>query len=88
MGCFIFKDYGVSTDELVQRQHSLVNLYYIKAIFKGDFFASGRRLYSKKSNLEKLVSKESAERRFYLYTYKYYGVAIQIPLMIIESIFN
>ena len=36
LGCFIFKDYGVSTDELVKRQHSLVNLYYIKAIFKGD----------------------------------------------------
>lgn len=29
LGCFIFKDYGVSTDELVQGQHSLVNLYYI-----------------------------------------------------------
>ena len=37
LGCFIFKDDGVSTDELVKRQHSLVNLYYIKAIFKGDF---------------------------------------------------
>lgn len=88
LGCFIFKDYGVSADEPVQRQHSLVNLYYIKSVLNGEFSTNGYSLYSENSNLEKLVNKESIERRFYLYEYKYYGVTIQIPLMIIENIFN
>lgn len=88
LGCFIFKDYGVSVDEPMQRHHSLVNLYYIKSVLKGNFIASGCKIYPKNSNLEKLVDREVVERRFYLYTYKYYGIAIQIPLMIIENIFN
>lgn len=88
LGCFIFKDYGVSVDEPMQRHHSLVNLYYIKSVLKGNFSADGKLAYPKNSNLEKFADKIGIERRFYLYKHKYYEVAIQIPLVVIEDLFN
>lgn len=73
IGLAVVRDYGISTDEEIQRVHSLVNYKYIK---------------------EKVFQEEISEGYLSLfqdldeYSHKYYGVALQIPLVFIEDIFD
>jgi len=73
IGLAVVRDYGISTDEEIQRVHSLINYKYIK---------------------EKVIQKEIDDGYLSLfqdldeYSYKYYGVALQVPLVLIEDIFD
>lgn len=93
--CFIFvigvctvSDYGISEDELYERNHSLVNHYYLRSVMKGNFSGNGIPIESKSSNLEKLIDRLNVERNTFQYPYKYYGVAIQLPMTFVEQIFH
>lgn len=55
---------------------------------KGKVNGDGNLIQKRNSDLEKLMDNWHIERRFFEYSYKYYGVAIQIPLTIIEQIFS
>ncbi|MCH5248455.1 MAG: hypothetical protein J1E98_00915 [Lachnospiraceae bacterium] len=71
IGLFIFRDYGVSADELVQRDHSRIAYKYInEKLFHREVDAL--------SGLQDLPEYEN----------KYYGVAMQIPLVVIEDVFH
>lgn len=71
VGLCVVRDYGVSTDENIQRVHSLINYKYVK---------------------EKILQKEIEDGYLSLfedlegYSFKYYGVALQMPLVLIEDI--
>ncbi len=89
VGLFTFKDYGISEDEKIQRNHSLVTHYYLKGVLKGNFKGDGIPIENvKTSKLEKIVEEESIERVISNYRFKYYGVALQMPLTFIEEIFD
>ena len=89
IGIFTVKDYGLSDDERIERNHSLVIHYYLRSVLEGKFNADGLPIEDiNKSNLEKLIEKENVERRIFKYEYKYYGVAMHIPLTLIEQIFD
>lgn len=90
IGLFTFKDYGMSEDERLQRNHSLINNYYLRCVLAGDFQGTGSNLNDKKmNNLEKIMNDEFFGTKYlFSYPYKYYGVAIQMPLTFIEQIFN
>lgn len=69
-GLFSYKDYGISTDELVQRQHGLVNLKYVCQIID-------------ENNIPEYLA--DIPMNLYDYgTMMYYGIGIKIPLIIFE----
>lgn len=89
IGIFTFRDYGIADDERIERNHDLVTHYYLQSLLNGKKIADGDPTWDIKTNpLEKLVEKEKIERRFYIYEYRYYGVAIQMPLVLVEQAFN
>lgn len=69
VGLSVYKDYGISTDEEIQRRHSLVSYKYVN---------------------EKIFHREVEELRDWPeleeYEYKYYGIALQMPLVLIEDL--
>jgi hypothetical protein len=77
LGIFIYDDYGVSSDEMLQRQHSLINYRYInKVLFQKDIpYISQLTEYNSDNPLPELED----------YQYKYYNMAMQIPLVAIED---
>lgn len=80
VGIFTFKDYGISFDEQIQREHLFVNYNeYIKIINKVVKIDSIKRAAE-----YKII--ENAKETIKLYPYKYYGVGIQYPIIIIEQI--
>lgn len=89
IGLISFRAYGIADDERIERNHDLVTHYYLKSIFKGNFKPNGNPIWDvNRDPLEKLVEKEKIERRFFQYEYRYYGVAIQLPLATIEQAFH
>ncbi len=80
IGVFTFKDYGVSVDELTQRHHTMINyneyLKVIKDITKIDI-----------DDIKKTEEYELMAMKFSIgyYPYKYYGIGIQLPTIIIEQ---
>lgn len=88
IGIFTFKDYGITGDEVIERNHTLVNNYYYMSILTGDFNGYTGKVLNKNMNLEKIMDAETVERRPFFYVYKYYGVAIQMPFVMIEDLFN
>lgn len=72
-GFNIYKDYGVSVDEPMQRRHSLVNYEYINEKLLGrDVPYVRERGYDKLEN----------------YNARQYGVALQLPMVLVEDINN
>ncbi len=72
-GLNIYKDYGVSVDEPMQRRHSLVNYEYITEKF------TGRDLpYVRERGYDKLEN----------YNARQYGVALQLPMVFVEDMNN
>ena len=69
-GSFSFNDYGISTDEWVQRQHGLVNLKYVCQLVNRDNIPD--YLADIPMNLDDYG------------TMTYYGIGIKIPLIIAE----
>ncbi len=70
-GINIYKDYGVSVDEPMQRRHSLVNYEYINEKLLGrDVPYVRERGYDKLEN----------------YNARQYGVALQLPMVLAEDI--
>ncbi|WP_026506349.1 hypothetical protein [Butyrivibrio sp. MC2013] len=69
-GIMAYKDYGISTDEAVQRRHSLVTYKYINEV-----------IFDRK--IDQLSEYPSLEE----YN-SYYGVALQLPLVLIEDLYN
>lgn len=82
IGLFTFKDYGVSTDEQMQKEHLLQNYYEYVKLFENITHTKNNSIKNayeyKKLNMEGINS----------YIYKYYGVGIQFPLILIEQITN
>lgn len=80
-GIFIFKDYGISTDEDFQR---LVGFYWLNYI--ANFFPGSNFLLNVQNKIKLIgdltLSVESGE------TFKYYGVIFDLPLAFIETVFN
>lgn len=74
-GLLHFRDYGISTDETSQRYHSLVVFKKLFPQFTNDIVTSDGVDFSKLPELSE-------------YTNRYYGVAIQIPLVFIEAAFQ
>ncbi len=68
-GICVYKDYGISTDEKVQRDHGLVNFKYVYELINGE---ENTPEYLK--DYEKLGD----------YGGRYYGVGIKIPLILTE----
>lgn len=79
LGLCIYKDYGISTDESVQRQHSIINYRYVNEVVFG-------RNMSKMNNISGVLSNDAPLPALNDYKSKYYGVAIQMPLVLIEDI--
>ena len=71
IGLAVYDDYGISFDEPIQRQHSLINYEYInEKVF-------GREIsYIKNLNLPSLEG----------YTFNFYNMAMQVPLVFIENL--
>ena len=74
IGLLTFKDYGISIDEQVQRQHSLVSYKYICEKYLGRDL-SGYEVFSYIPDIEG-------------YSSKYYGILLQLPFVAIEDIFD
>lgn len=72
IGILTVKDYGICNDEELQRNHSLVNMKFLN-----NKFGIKNRL-NNDNNIASLND----------YEYRYYGVAIQMPLVVIEQIFD
>lgn len=82
LGLFTFKDYGLSNDEAIQRQHLIVNHYeYVKLIKK----ITGIELNSIK-NLYVYYGGHLELKNINKYEHKYYGVGIQLPFALLEQI--
>ena len=75
IGVSTFKDYGMSTDEEAQREHSLVSYKYICEEYLGRDL-SGYGVFSNIPDLEDYAGA------------KYYGVLLQLPFVVIEDIYN
>lgn len=71
IGLSVYRDYGISYDELIQRDHSLVNYKYVN---------------SKILNRE--IEYLSGEEDLPEYEHKYYGVAMQMPMVFVEDVFH
>lgn len=92
VGIITFKDYGITTDERLQRNHSLVNYYQYTSII--DSITGGSSL----KNIDKKIKDNSLDKNskniyqveygLKVYPYKYYGVGIQLPLVMIEHLTN
>ena len=74
IGVLTFKDYGISTDEEVQRKHSLVSYKYICEEYLGRDL-SGYGVFSDIPDIDEYPS-------------KYYGVFLQLPFILIEDYFD
>lgn len=73
IGCVCVKDYGVSCDEPIQRQHYLINSKYLYQFFLGE---------------DHIPSALQSQADLKDYTWKYYGVSIRLPLFLIEAFHN
>ena len=74
VGVSTFKDYGISIDEQIQRQHSLVSYKYICEEYLGRDL-SGYEVFSDIPDIEG-------------YQHKYYGILLQLPFVVIEDFFD
>lgn len=70
IGILYVKDYGISCDEPIQRQHYLINSKYVYQVFFGD------------DNIPKALQNQADLKN---YSWKYYGVSVRIPLFLIEA---
>lgn len=76
-GLAVVKDYGISSDEMIQRQHSLVNYQYVnETLFDReiDYIKDQKDVVSGQP-LPKLDE----------YFYRFYGVSLQLPMVAIED---
>ena len=74
IGVSTFKDYGISYDEPIQRQHSLVSYKYICEEYLGRDLSS-YEVFSDIPDIEEYQS-------------KYYGILLQLPFVVIEDIYD
>ena len=74
IGVSTFKNYGISEDEPIQRQHSLVSYKYICEEYLGRDLSS----YEVFSDLPDIED----------YPHKYYGILLQLPFVVIEDLFD
>ena len=88
VGLFTFKDYGSYDDEFLQRKHSIVSYYRIKSTITSKYHSNCVPSFDKNSGIEKAIAKENVHRCLNKYPYRYYGVALQLPLVFIEDIFD
>lgn len=72
LGCMVFEDYGMSSDERIERQTGLVNLKYIGSLFSDSIVKE----LDPNHKIPKISSYED----------RYYGVVLQIPLILIEPV--
>lgn len=70
-----FKGYEVTGDEIIQRQHSIITMNFLCEKIEKTFHINTVKEKNNNINLEN-------------YSYKYYGVAMQIPLVFIEQCFS
>lgn len=80
IGLFTFKDYGVSIDEPYQRNHTGFNYYEYLKLFSSE---KGAILVSDYYEMISFFNYSIKD-----YPYKYYGVGIQLPTIIIEHIYG
>lgn len=81
IGLFTFKDYGFSLDEYMQRNHSMRNYReYLRVVEKTTGIAIDD--IRKTPEYDYLGMGDKIEN----FIYKYYGVGIQLPLVIIEQL--
>lgn len=73
IGICIFRDYGLVVDESIQRQHSILAYKYIN-----------EKLFGRK--IERLSKYNRI--KYETYKWRYYGVAMQMPMVIVEDITN
>lgn len=68
-GCSVYSDYGISVDEKVQRKHGLTNFKYVYEQMNGD------------GDLPEYLNGYPPLDE---YEYRYYGIGIKIPLLLVE----
>ena len=73
-GLLAYDDYGISTDEFVQRQHALVSMKYLLDLLQLHELAAHARF----ANLPALAD----------YAHQSYGVVFHMPLMVLEMLFD
>ncbi|MDL2254292.1 hypothetical protein LJC49_09555 [Ruminococcaceae bacterium OttesenSCG-928-I18] len=78
IGLIVLPDYGISIDETIQRQHTMINLRYIFDLDYANYFEGGV--------LPPLFA--SAETDLQSYTLRYYGVALQLVVAAVEYLFD
>lgn len=88
VGFCTFRDYGIYIDESLQRTHSLISYYKVKSFVHGKSIDYCGVAFNKDDPIEKFAEEEHIKRCISKYVYKYYGVAMQMPLVFIEDIFN
>jgi hypothetical protein len=74
LGCMVFADYGMSTDEIAERWTGLVNLKYIGSLFSNSIVKE----LDPDHNIPNISS----------YQDRYYGVVLEIPLVLMEPVIS
>lgn len=69
IGLLVYKDYGISTDEVIQRHHGLVSAKYITSFFNE---YKAEELFPRVPNIQD-------------YAFKSYGVVFHLPLTFLEK---
>ena len=72
-GCLAFRDYGISVDENVERNSTLVTYKYL--------VPSVSDVVTETVNFQEIEDLDT-------YTDRYYGVAVQLPMAVIEHLFG
>ena len=72
-GLMVVKDYGISTDELIERESSLITYKYI--------MPSVSDVVTETVNFPELTPLKE-------YKDRYYGMAVQIPAVVVEHLFG
>ncbi len=72
-GCLAFRDYGISVDENVERNSTLVTYKYL--------MPSVSDIVTDSVNFQEIEDLDT-------YTDRYYGVAVQLPMAVIEHLFG
>lgn len=74
LGCVVFADYGMSTDENAERVTGLVNLKYIGTLFS--------------DSVVNKLDPDNKIKNISEYRDRYYGVVLQTPLILMELAIN
>jgi len=72
IGLLVYSDYGISTDEVVQRHHGLVSAKYITGFFSEEL---SEKLFPGITGIHE-------------YEFKEYGVIFHLPLILLEKFIN